>query len=166
MYGLNILLLRLFTKNQMARPDNPDSLFPDSPTPPIGESDQDQRFFIDMREGAVPVDEAGPSNFTEIVPPNEEPVIQSDSDPRWDPSLGEAMGFPLIKACIKDDINNEQEYTQQIGRIYWRGEPEAEGNGSPPGAQIGIPIGPPPCDPCKGEPYIGDNCFAPISHIH
>ena len=134
-----------------------DSEFPDPPTPPVGEEESDRRFFVDMREGAVPVDAAGPSNFTEIVPLDEEPITAAPPDDRWDPSSGEAMGFPLMKACIMDDINGETEFTTQIGRIYWRLDDDLGSGSGGSGAQA--------CDPCKGE-TIGDNCFVPLDPPH
>ena len=133
----------------------------DEGIPPNNLGDEDNRFFTEMRSGAVPIDEAGPSNFTEIVPLSDDHVIESSADKRWNPSSDEAMGFPLMKACIKDDINGEFEFTTQIGRIYWRGDPAEAGEGSPGFPIVGIET----CDPCKGE-TIGDNCFAPYDHLH
>jgi hypothetical protein len=136
--------------------------FPDPPNPPIGEGEEDSRFFVDMR------DQPSPANppltnplFAEILPPTESPP-----DKRWDPSSGEAMGFPLMKGCIMDDINGEDIFRQQIGRIYWRGEPQTAGElnsvGGPVNAVEGAGKG---CDPCKSE-WIGADCFAPISSVH
>jgi hypothetical protein len=132
--------------------------FPDPPNAPIGEGEEDSRFFVDMRDQPPPANPPLTNPlFAEILPPTE-----STADKRWNPSSDEAMGFPLMKGCIMDDINGENVYTQQIGRIYWRGEPES-GDGSPLG-EGGIII-PGPCDPCITE-MIGADCYAPYSHDH
>ena len=144
--------------------------FPDPPNPPIGEGDEDSRFFVDMRDQPPANPPLTNPLFSEILPPTESPP-----DKRWNPSSDEAMGFPLLRACIKDDINGEKEFTTQIGRIYWRGEPEPKDTaGSPPGANEGESLGEglpiegltkDECNVCLGDP-MGADCFAPLSHAH
>ena len=74
------------------------------------------------------------------------------------PHQNEAFGLPLLKACIKDDVNGEDDFTTQIGRIYWRKEREinmSDDEGSSAGDI---------CDPCNtnsdGTDQIGKDCYA------
>ena len=103
------------------------SNLPPPPSPPIGEE-----IVLDMRkgiEGATldPIDL--PSETSPVVSKVVE-IAASERDARFSPHSDEAMGLPLLRACIKEE--GEEEFTEKIGRIYWRKEGEHD----------------PECDPC------------------
>jgi len=109
--------------------------FPDGPNSPIGDNQRDERFHLDFRDSESPIKEGVEEAVDEYVglPPSEDTVTGEGGMADFTPHQQEAMGLPLLKACIMDE--GETDFTEQIGRIYWRKEGEHT----------------PDCDPCQPE---------------
>ena len=124
--------------------------------PPVNAGDKDENFTVDLRDSGPPGPWRTQSDFTEIIPPQQIYEIGQEKDNTWSPHSDDGFGLPLMKACIKDDLNGETDFTTQIGRIYWRREGAQPGEGEESGSV---------CDPCITE-MIGTDCFAPKEHDH